>query len=135
MAAAPENDNRYGADLGVTVNKSFGGAKFPEVKLPDGSSVQTGTFGSLLINIRGYAAAAAKGDPVEIKEKEDALRLSIPMLDKLGFFELFPPEDWEHGDHEGKKATGRLIREYKALNKDSQPLVENRKATPVSAAS
>ncbi|KAI0547657.1 hypothetical protein F4679DRAFT_586328 [Xylaria curta] len=96
------------------VNSSTLGAKFPEITLPDGSKVQTGTVGALLVNIRSYNAAHAAGDTAKTEALEASFKAALPLLHKVGLFDLFTPEEWIQGDNEGRKAVGRLYQEFKA---------------------
>ncbi|OJI85332.1 hypothetical protein ASPTUDRAFT_54974 [Aspergillus tubingensis CBS 134.48] len=44
-----------------------------------------------------------------------ALRAAIPLLMKVGMFDLFPPEEWIQGDNEGRKQYGnKLITSFNA---------------------
>ncbi|KAI8946809.1 hypothetical protein F4801DRAFT_39114 [Xylaria longipes] len=96
------------------LNSTTLGAKFPEITLPDGTVVQTGTVGALLVNIRAYNTAHAAGDTAKTQALEDSFKATLPLLDKVGLFDLFTPEDWIRGDNEGRKAVGRLYQEFKA---------------------
>ncbi|RAL01770.1 uncharacterized protein BO80DRAFT_444453 [Aspergillus ibericus CBS 121593] len=96
----------------VAVNSSTLGTAMPEVTLPDGSKVQTGTVGAMLINIRAYNEAHADGDQAKMEALRTALRAAIPLLKKVGMFDLFPPEEWIQGDNEGRKVVGRMYKEY-----------------------
>ena len=40
-----------------------------------------------------------------------ALRAAIPLLMKVGMFDLFPPEEWIQGDNEGRKQVGEMYLE------------------------
>ncbi|PWY80264.1 hypothetical protein BO94DRAFT_537142 [Aspergillus sclerotioniger CBS 115572] len=99
------------ADL-VALNSSTLGTAMPEVTLPDGSKVQTGTVGALLINIRVYNEAHANGNRDKMETLRTALRTAIPLLQKVGMFDLFPPEEWIQGDNEGRKLVGRIYQEF-----------------------
>ncbi|KAI1176040.1 hypothetical protein F4777DRAFT_578463 [Nemania sp. FL0916] len=48
------------------MNSATLGAKFPEIALPDGKVVQTGTVGAMLLNIRAYNKAHAAGDTAQL---------------------------------------------------------------------
>ncbi|KAI0199194.1 hypothetical protein F4808DRAFT_433041 [Astrocystis sublimbata] len=96
------------------LNSTTLGAKFPEITLPDGSKVQTGTVGAMLVNIRTYNVAHAAGDTAKTEALESSFKAALPLLDKVGLFDLFTPEEWIQGDNEGRKAVGRLYREFKA---------------------
>ncbi|XRM37224.1 hypothetical protein ABZX51_000709 [Aspergillus tubingensis] len=95
----------------VALNSSTLGTAMPEVTLPDGSKVQTGTVGALLVNIRAYNEAHAAGDKVKMDTLRTALRAAIPLLMKVGMFDLFPPEEWIQGDNEGRKQVGEMYLE------------------------
>ncbi|KAI1342447.1 hypothetical protein F5Y15DRAFT_304717 [Xylariaceae sp. FL0016] len=97
-----------------SLNSATLGAQFPEVTLPDGSKVQTGTVGALLVNIRSYNAAYAAGETTKLAVLEDSFRASLPLLEKVGMFGLFTPEEWMAGTNEGRKAVGRLYLELKS---------------------
>ncbi|KAI1126219.1 hypothetical protein F5Y10DRAFT_245400 [Nemania abortiva] len=96
------------------VNSAALGAKFPEIVLPDGSKVQTGTVGALLINIRAYNAAHAACDTAKTQALESSFKAALPLLDKVGLFDLFTPDEWIQGNNEGRRAVGRLYQEFKA---------------------
>ncbi|KAI3332141.1 hypothetical protein HD806DRAFT_183972 [Xylariaceae sp. AK1471] len=96
------------------MNSATLGAKFPEITLPDGSKVQTGTVGALLVNIRMYNAAHAAGDTAKTHAIEASFKAALPLLDKVGLFDLFKPDEWVQGDNEGRKAVGRLYQDFKA---------------------
>ncbi|KAI0477999.1 hypothetical protein F4859DRAFT_513580 [Xylaria cf. heliscus] len=96
------------------LNSATLGAKFPEITLPDGSKVQTGTVGALLVNIRAYNAAHAAGNTDKAQVLEASFKAALPLLDKVGLFDLFTPEEWIRGDNEGRKAVGRLYQDFKA---------------------
>lgn len=69
---------------------------FPIVTLKDGTPVQTGTVAVLLYNIQRYNG----GERGQIEEE---MRLAIPILFKIGFFELFPPNEWISKENFGGK--------------------------------
>ncbi|KAI0970131.1 hypothetical protein F4678DRAFT_148194 [Xylaria arbuscula] len=96
------------------LNSSTLGAKFPEVTLPDGSKVQTGTVGALLVNIRAYNEAHAAGDTAKTKALEASFEAALPLLDKVGLFDLFTPNEWIQGNNQGRMAVGQLYQEFKA---------------------
>ena len=59
----------------------------PIVTLPDGSKVQTGTVGALIVNIRTYDELLDQGssaDQGKKKELEDRMTASLPLLNKAG---------------------------------------------------
>ncbi|KAI1077054.1 hypothetical protein F5B20DRAFT_280476 [Whalleya microplaca] len=98
----------------AALNSATLGTKFPEITLPDGSVVQTGTVGALLINIRTYNEAHAAGDKEKTAQLEEAMRGALPLLDKVGLFGLFTPEEWIQGNNAGRSAVGRLYQEFKS---------------------
>ncbi|KAI1482319.1 hypothetical protein K445DRAFT_18309 [Daldinia sp. EC12] len=98
----------------AALNSATLGAEMPQITLPDGSKVQTGTMGALLINIRAYNEALRIGDKDKQAQLEDSMRATLPLLDKVGMFELFPPEDWISGNNEGRKVVGRMYQEFKS---------------------
>jgi hypothetical protein len=67
-----------------------------------------------LVNIRAYNTALAASDVAKAKALEESFKTALPLLDKVGLFELFTPDDWIRGDNEGRKAVGRLYQEFKA---------------------
>ncbi|MBA8734534.1 DUF7709 family protein [Chromobacterium violaceum] len=77
------------------------GETLPAVKLRDGSTVQTGTVATMLVNIAAYN----RGERGEV---ENQLELAVPTLFKVGLFDLFPPEEWTRGDNPGRKLVGEL---------------------------
>ncbi|KAI0484879.1 hypothetical protein GGR56DRAFT_669389 [Xylariaceae sp. FL0804] len=100
MAAAPGSDQ--GSSL-AAMNSATLGAKFPEV--------QTGTIATLLVNVRAYNEAHAAGDAAAVAGLEDRFRASLPLLDRVGLFGLFTPDEWVQGSNEGRRAVGRLYLE------------------------
>ncbi|KAI0543196.1 hypothetical protein GGR58DRAFT_13539 [Xylaria digitata] len=95
------------------VNSAALGVKFPEITLPDGSKVQTGTVGALLANIRMYNEVYSVGDTDKIRALETSFKAALPLLDRVGLFDLFTPDEWLRGDNEGRRAVGRLYLEFK----------------------
>lgn len=63
------------------------GEVLPQVKLKDGSWVQTGTVATMLHNINLYNAGVRGA-----VEKE--LILAVPNLFKVGMFDLFSADEW-----------------------------------------
>ncbi|KAH8197592.1 hypothetical protein TruAng_008224 [Truncatella angustata] len=86
------------------------GAKMPEITLADGTVVQTGTVGALLMNIKAYSKAHAAGDGEKMAKLQEATRASLPLL-QVGIFDLFTPEEWAQGSNEGRKLVGKLALE------------------------
>ncbi|EMR66763.1 hypothetical protein UCREL1_6246 [Eutypa lata UCREL1] len=107
MASGPNTDL-------AALNSAVLGAKMPEITLPDGSKVQTGTVGALLINIRAYNEAYAAGDKGKTAKLEEAMAATLPLLDRVGMFDLFTPDEWIQGANEGRKTVGKLFKEFKA---------------------
>ncbi|KAK9802258.1 hypothetical protein SCARD494_00191 [Seiridium cardinale] len=93
------------------LNSTTLGAKMPEITLADGTVVQTGTVGALLINIKSYNEAHAAGDQNKMVKMEDAIRSSLPLLKKVGMFDLFAPEEWIQGNNEGRRLVGKFALE------------------------
>ncbi|KAK2594462.1 hypothetical protein QQS21_007808 [Conoideocrella luteorostrata] len=89
-------------------NRTLGAAagSFPVVTLPNGDKLPTGTVGALLINIKAYDA----GDEQRRKELEPAIRASIPVLRKVGMFDLFSEDEWINGNSAGRALVGRLAK-------------------------
>ncbi|KAI1364582.1 hypothetical protein F5Y08DRAFT_204715 [Xylaria arbuscula] len=107
---ASEDSGRALSDL----NSATLGAKFPEITLPDGTKVQTGTVGALLVNIRSYNTAYAAGDTAQIQALRTSFEASLPLLDRVGLFDLFTPDEWVQGQNEGRKVVGQLYQAFKA---------------------
>lgn len=81
------------------------GETLPQVKLKDGSRVQTGTVATMLHNINLYNTGV-RG------EVEDELILAIPTLFKVGMFELFSIDEWIQGDNLGRKFVGEKAKAF-----------------------
>lgn len=98
----PENTERLGE-----INQKIiaPGESLPTVRLKDGSTVQTGTVATMLVNVALYNAGA-RGDV------ERELALAVPTLVKVGLFSLFPPEEWISGTNAGRRFVGQKAREY-----------------------
>ncbi|ENV52278.1 DUF7709 family protein [Acinetobacter junii] len=75
------------------------GEILPQVRLRDGSRVQTGTVATMLHNIHLYNMGV-RGDV------EDELALAIPTLVKVGLFDLFSVDEWINGNNAGRKFVG-----------------------------
>ena len=88
---------------------------FPIVKTKDGSSVPTGTVAALLINIKAYDEAHAAHDTDKMKGLEEKIVAAVPVLKKVGMFDLFSAEEWEAGSVEkgkyGRALVGKAARE------------------------
>lgn len=125
-APEPSGDNL------AAINSATLGTTMPVVTLPDGTKVQTGTVGALIVNIRNYDKIVSQSN-VDEKEKhalEASLAASMPVLKKageltypsrlnqyvgfvtdsisLGLFDLFTPEEWIRGSSPGRKFVGDL---------------------------
>lgn len=87
-------------------NQTLGAAagSFPVVTLPNGDKLPTGTVGALLVNIKAYD----KGNEQERKAIEPAIRAAVPVLQKVGMFDLFSPEEWVAGGSPGRILVGKL---------------------------
>lgn len=105
------------ADLAAANNATLGPestAAFPVIKMKDGSSVPTGTIGALLVNIKAYDQAYAANDTNKMKDLEQKMVAAVPLLKKIGFFDLFSAEEWEAGANKGKHGrafVGKTARE------------------------
>lgn len=96
----------------ANINSATLGTSMPVVTLGDGTKVQTGTIGALLVNIREYNEAHAKGDAATMQELQERMKAALPLLKKVGFFDLFTPEEWMAGSNEGRKLVGKLAVEH-----------------------
>lgn len=76
------------ADSLAALNSATLGTNMPVVTLPDGSKIQTGTVGALLVNIREYNQLVSDStvDETKKKELEDRMVASMPVLKKAGAF-------------------------------------------------
>lgn len=43
---------------------------------------------------------------------ESVMKAAVPLLSKVGMFELFSAEEWIQGDNEGRKFVGRAYLDY-----------------------
>ena len=94
------------------VNARTLGTDFPEVTLPSGAKIQTGSAAAMLQNIRTYDGLKLKGGSAEDeKQLEEAIKAALPALQKVGMFDLFRPEEWMAGSSEGRKLVGRLAKD------------------------
>ncbi|KAJ4288186.1 hypothetical protein N0V90_012203 [Kalmusia sp. IMI 367209] len=86
----------------------------PVVTLPDGSKVQTGTVGALLVNIREYdqLVSGAVVDVGRKQELEEKMAASMPVLKKAGLFGLFTPDEWINGSSAGRKFMGEVAKKH-----------------------
>ncbi|KAJ6786612.1 hypothetical protein PWT90_08200 [Aphanocladium album] len=94
-------------------NKTLGTAagSFPVVTLPSGDTVPTGTVGALLVNIKAYDAAADAGDQVAQEALAVAIRAAVPVLQKVGLFDLFAAEEWASDKSKGRSLVGQIANE------------------------
>lgn len=69
---------------------------------------------ALLINVRAYNEAHQAGDKEKMARLEEAMRAMLPLLDKVGMFDLFQPGEWIQGDNEGRKVVGKMYMEFKS---------------------
>lgn len=94
-------------------NKTLGTAAnaFPVVTLPNGENILTGTVGALLVNIKAYDAAVAAADSASRDALEQAIRVAVPVLQKVGMFDLFAPEEWASEKSQGRSLVGRIAKE------------------------
>ncbi len=83
------------------------GEVLPQVRLKDGSQVQTGTVATMLHNINLYNAGI-RG------EVEAELECAIPTLVKVGLFDLFSVDEWIKGDNAGRRFVGEKAKEFLA---------------------
>ena len=83
------------------------GEVLPQVRLKDGSKVQTGTVATMLHNINLYNAGV-RG------EVEAELECAIPTLVKVGLFDLFSVEEWINGNNLGRRFVGEKAKEFLA---------------------
>lgn len=91
-------------------NKTLGTAAnaFPVVTLPSGEKVPTGTVGALLVNIKAYDVA---GDRATQDALEQAIRAAVPVLRKVGMFDLFAPDEWASATSKGRSLVGAIAKE------------------------
>ena len=85
------------------------GELLPAVRLRDGSTVQTGTVATMLVNIDRYN----NGERGAVEEE---LTLAIPTLIKIGLFDLFSPDEWLQGDNPGRRLLGGKAKAWLATN-------------------
>ncbi|EHK25854.1 uncharacterized protein TRIVIDRAFT_219615 [Trichoderma virens Gv29-8] len=103
-------NNRTADDLQKINNKTLGTNEnaFPVVTLPNGHKVPTGTVGALLVNIKTYD----ESNDDQRKAIEPALRATIPVLQQVGMFDLFKPQEWIQGGSPGRALVGKLAMEH-----------------------
>jgi hypothetical protein len=89
-----------------------------EITLGNGEKIQTGTVRALLRNISAYDDLVRQMDSTGREECEESLRAEVikyetmlktplPLLQKVGLFNLFSPEEWINGKVPGRKYVGR----------------------------
>ena len=83
------------------------GEVLPQVKLKDGSGVQTGTVATMLHNINLYNAGVRGG-------VEEELILAVPTLFKVGMFDLFSADEWINGTNAGRRFVGEQAKQFLA---------------------
>lgn len=89
----------------------------PVITLANGQKVQTGTIGALLVNIKTYDQIVAGQDggadaEEKIKELENNFRAAMPLLKRVGFLDLFTPEEWIAGTRSpGRRRVGEIALE------------------------
>ena len=83
------------------------GEVLPQVKLKDGSRVQTGTVATMLHNINLYNAGVRGA-------VEEELMLAVPTLFKVGMFDLFSADEWINGTNAGRRFVGEQAKQFLA---------------------
>lgn len=83
------------------------GEVLPQVKLKDGSRVQTGTVATMLHNINLYNAGVRGA-------VEEELILAVPTLFKVGMFDLFSADEWINGTNAGRRFVGEQAKQFLA---------------------
>ena len=78
---------------------------------PAGQRIPTGTVGALLVNIKLYDEAHAKGDEEGMSRLGKGLTAPISTLKTVGLFDLFPADEWMAGGGPGRKLVGRQAKE------------------------
>ncbi|KAJ9659489.1 hypothetical protein H2198_003064 [Neophaeococcomyces mojaviensis] len=116
------------SDTLASLNSAALGADMPVVTLPTGQKVQTGTVATLLINIKKYDALAAQAETAngqekvefdtQIKDIEHFFLAAMPLLHKVGMFDLFIPDEWIAGTRSaGRRRVGELAKAMVEENK------------------
>jgi hypothetical protein len=49
-----------------------------------------------------------------MEQLKAVMRPGLPLLDRVGMFDLFPAEDWIRGTNPARTVVGELYNEYKA---------------------
>ncbi|MCH7388722.1 hypothetical protein MMO39_15665 [Acinetobacter modestus] len=83
------------------------GEVLPQVKLKDGSRVQTGTVATMSHNINLYNAGVRGA-------VEEELILAVPTLFKVGMFDLFSVDEWINGTNAGRRFVGEQAKQFLA---------------------
>ncbi|KAF2809364.1 uncharacterized protein BDZ99DRAFT_571203 [Mytilinidion resinicola] len=83
------------ASLASSNSKTLG-ASFPVITLPSGIKVPTGTVDS----------NKTKEDEEELKGLAEQMKAALPVLKKVGMFDLFTPDEWVQGKSPGRKLVG-----------------------------
>ena len=68
--------------------------------------VPTGTVATLLHNIRLYNQGV---DNAEKTQLEREMKTAIPLLKKVGLFDLFTPGEWMQGKSPGRRFVGEQV--------------------------
>lgn len=87
-------------------------------------STLTALHSALLVNIGAYNKAHAEGDEAAMEHLRDCMKAPLPLLDQIGFFDLFTPEEWINDtENEGRRLVGQLFLEYQEAqgDKESRP--------------
>lgn len=101
----------------ASINSATLGANMPVITLADGSKVQTGKIGALLVNIKAYDKITSNQEEIDsfddkIKDLEDKFKAALPLLKRVGLLDIFPPEEWIAGSASpGRKRVGELVLE------------------------
>ena len=72
--------------------------------------LKDGTVAAMLHNIKLYNSG-------ERGLIETELEAAIPTLIKIGFFDLFPPEEWIETNNEGRRFVGQATLKYMSKRK------------------
>lgn len=100
------SDSREIARMNARILKVVGDVTLPNVRLEDGSYVQTGTVAAMLKNIARYNAGE-QGD-VELE-----LERCIPTVARVGLFALFSVDEWINTTtNPGRKFVGEKAQEF-----------------------
>jgi hypothetical protein len=88
------------------------GGSLPAIHLKDGSTVQTGTVAAMLKNIERFN----NGENKEGDEARCELERCVPVLIRVGLFQLFAPDEWINSNGQennlGRHFVGRLAKQY-----------------------